>query len=377
LREIGLYLHIPFCIKKCLYCDFISFQCNEKKIEEYLKALIKEIELYREEMTDSIVNTIFIGGGTPSILNEAQISTLMDSILKNFNIKKDLEITIESNPGTLTKGKLQSYKNNNINRLSIGLQSDNNVLLNIIGRIHTFEEFLSQYILARNMGFNINIDLMYNLPNQSLKSWEQTLKNIVKLKPNHISVYSLKLEENTPLYKLYLEDSLNLSVDEIERKMHHYAIDYLLQNDYIHYEISNFSKEGYQCLHNINYWHNREYLGIGVSAYSYINSVRYSNTTDIKKYIKALKDSTFPIETKEYKTREDEIFETIFLGLRLTKGLNIKEFIKRYNINPLEKYKKEIEKLNRLELIEIFDSHIRLTRYGIDVSNQVFLEFLK
>jgi len=377
MKEIGLYLHIPFCIRKCKYCDFTSYKQNNMMIDSYIDALKKEINMYSDELSDYRVQTIFFGGGTPSILEIGKIDEITNELFKRFNIAENLEFTIESNPGTLTEKKLNKYNDIGINRLSIGLQSFNNHILEVIGRIHKKEDFVQNYYLARNAGFhNINIDLIYGLPQQSLKDWQHTLNEVIKLEPEHVSAYSLKIEEGTVFEKLLQKNKLHLPSEEEDRQMYHLAIEQLSKYGIYQYEISNFSKKGYECKHNLIYWHNKEYIGIGVSAHSYINSYRYGNTNDINEYIKLINQGKTAVISKEVKDKRDEIIETIFLSLRLNKGLDLKKFLDRFDISIFEIYGEEIERLVNLELLKIEENHIRLTKYGIDVSNQVFVEFL-
>lgn len=377
MKRIGLYLHIPFCIKKCNYCDFVSYSQSDEMIDAYTKALIREMKMYSGDLSDYEVQTIFIGGGTPSILTPQKTHEITNEIFKCFNISDNVEFTIESNPGTLTNEKLQTYKNIGINRLSIGLQSFNNKILDFIGRIHSKEDFTQNFYLARNNGFeNINIDLIYGLPNQTLSDWEETLKEIIKLNIEHVSAYSLKIEEGTVFKKLFDENRLELPDDEEDRKMYHLAIELLESYDIKQYEISNFSKPGYECKHNLIYWNNEEYVGLGVSAHSYLNKCRYSNENNINEYINCINSNHYPVKTKEIKDIEDEIAETVFLNLRLNKGLGIQYFKNRFNISIFEVYGDKIEKLVKLGLLSIDKNYIRLTSYGMDISNQVFIEFL-
>ncbi|WP_432664577.1 radical SAM family heme chaperone HemW [Wukongibacter baidiensis] len=377
MKEIGLYLHIPFCIQKCKYCDFVSDRQNNETIDSYVEALKKEINMYSDRLSDYRVETIFIGGGTPSILETEKMDKIVKELFRNFNISKNVEFSIESNPGTLTKDKLKKYNDIGINRLSMGLQSFNNDVLKEIGRIHTKEDFIHNYDAAREAGCkNINIDLIYGLPNQDLKDWEHTLREVIKLNPEHISAYSLKIEEGTAFKRLFDENKLNLPGDEEDRKMYDLAIKLLEQHGIIQYEISNFSKKEYECKHNLIYWNNKEYLGLGVSAHSYMDSCRYANTGDINEYIRLMNEKKTAVISEEHKDEKDEIVETIFLGLRLNKGLDLEMFENRFKISIYDMYGEKIKSLVELGLLYEDKNHIRLTRYGMDVSNQVFIEFL-
>ncbi len=333
-QEIGIYVHIPFCKQKCLYCDFISFEGIIEKEEQYTEALKKEIIENAKKIENDIVTTIYVGGGTPSYIDSKYIIDILETIKKNYNIKKNAEITIEVNPGTATKEKLKDYKNVGINRLSIGLQSTNNKILKEIGRIHTYEDFLETYQMARRVGFkNINVDLMLALPNQDCKILVDSLQEIIKLSPEHISIYSLILEEGTRLQKLAEQGSITLPKDEIERKMYWDTKKVLEKNGYIHYEISNFAKSGYESRHNLNCWKQKPYLGFGLSAHSYYNKTRYSNVTNIKQYIDVEKGFVLTHNTKiihEIQTKQDEQKEYMMLGLRKIEGVSISDFKNKF-----------------------------------------------
>ena len=332
-QEIGIYVHIPFCKQKCLYCDFVSFDGIIEKEEQYIKVLKKEILENVKKVENDIVTTIYIGGGTPSYIESKFIAEILETIKKNYNIKKDAEITIEVNPGTATKEKLEDYDNIGINRLSIGLQSTNNEILKEIGRIHTYEDFLETYTLAKKVGFkNINVDLMLALPKQTCKDLQKSLEEIITLSPQHISLYSLILEEGTKLEKLVAKGSIALPEEEIERKMYWNAKKALEENGYIHYEISNFAKEGYESKHNLNCWNQRSYLGFGLAAHSYYNKIRYSNVANIKQYIQSRgivssKDSKI---IHEIQTKQEEQKEYMMLGLRKIEGVSISDFKNKF-----------------------------------------------
>ncbi|MCX7951125.1 MAG: radical SAM family heme chaperone HemW [Clostridiales bacterium] len=365
----GLYIHIPFCKSKCYYCDFNSIIDNAIQ-DEYIKALIQEIELYKEIKFD----TIFIGGGTPTILSINNLKKLLLTI-KNFYPK---EFTIECNPGTLSQEKLKLLKEFGINRLSIGLQSIDNNILKSIGRIHTFEEFLQNYYWARQLGFkNINIDIMYNLPNQSAKEFMNGLQTVLELKPEHISCYSLIIEEETKFWELYNQNKLNL-LDEDEERYIYKKINQLLNKyGYYQYEISNYAKEGYECKHNIIYWTDEEYIGVGAGAHSYFDNKRFNNTADVREYIKNINCTKTARENIEQIDEATHISEYIILGLRMNKGISVLEFKNKFKIDINDIFKKEIDKLLLEGLIEKKGENIRLTEKGRDLSNLVFVNFLK
>lgn len=337
-KELGIYVHIPFCAKKCYYCDFISFSNKKEMVKDYIEALKKEIEYIRIDALDSMQNqeitTIYIGGGTPSFIESEYIETIIKTIKENFIVKESAEITIEVNPGTVTKEKLQVYRRSGINRLSIGLQSTDNSLLKQIGRIHTYEQFIDTYNLAREVGFkNINVDLMLALPNQTINVLEDSVQKVIDLNPEHISVYSLILEEGTKLCDLVKNKELNLLDDEIERGMYWKVKEKLEQSGYNHYEISNYAKYGYESKHNINCWEQEEYIGIGLAAHSYVNGIRYSNTENIDKYINTFKlgeDIKDIITIHEKQNSIDKQKEYMILGLRKIEGVKISDFKNKF-----------------------------------------------
>ena len=375
---LGLYIHIPFCVTKCKYCDFNSFKIDLNEKIKYLNYLGEEMKLYKEEIKNREIDSVFVGGGTPSILNENEINILFEKIKENFNIKSNAEITMECNPGTLTLNKLKVMKKSGVNRLSIGLQAVQNHHLKYIGRIHTFEEFEKNYHDAKQMGFdNINIDLMYALPNQSREDWMESLEKVVKLNPTHISAYSLILEENTELFKMYEIDEFNLLDENTDIEMYEYTIDYLKSHGYNQYEISNYAKDNFECKHNVLYWKCEEYVGIGASASGYFNGIRYNNICELDNYEKMILEGEKPIEWEEKLSIKDEIEESIFLGLRMNEGIQISDFKEKYNFDFEKEYKNEIEKLSKMELIEIDNNLMKLTQKGREISNSVFVEFIK
>lgn len=375
MKEIGIYIHIPFCIKKCEYCDFVSYCNKEKYVLQYINALKKEIK--NNINKEYKITTIYIGGGTPSSIEENYIADIIETIKLNMNDEnlkefKNVEVTIEVNPGTVTEKKLETYKEIGINRLSIGLQETHDELLKSIGRIHTYEEFLKTYNMARKIGFNnINVDLMIALPNQTIQDIKENLEKIIKLNPEHISVYSLILEEGTPFYNKYNENKIKLPGEELERNMYWYVKNTLENNGYIHYEISNFSKKGFESKHNMNCWNQEEYFGFGVAAHSYNNKTRYSNTNSIEEYIKG---SNKIIHEKQ--TLEDMQKEYMLLGLRKIEGINIQKFKNKFAQNPIFIFKEQLSKLVDEELIVIDGNEIKLTNKGLDLANIVWEEFV-
>ena len=380
MEELGIYIHIPFCKKKCSYCDFKSFEnINENIKKEYIEALIKEIQLTKNN-SNYIVSTIYIGGGTPSFIDEKYIKEILQAIYKKWEIKPEVEITIEINPGTINKSKLEAYRMMGINRLSIGLQSTNDYLLKKIGRIHNYQDFLDTYILARKTGFeNINVDLMLALPEQTLENLMQSVRKIINLNPEHISIYSLILEENTELFSKVQKGEEALVKDELEREMYWKSKEAFEEAGYIYYEISNYSKKGYESKHNKNCWSQKEYLGFGIAAHSYLEEKRFCNIDNINKYIENIKKGNLEenriIEEKN-RTKENIAKEYMMLGLRKIEGVSISEFQRKFELNPLFYFRFEISKLQKLDLIEVDLDNIRLTKRGLDLANIVFEEFV-
>ena len=366
-KEIGLYVHIPFCKSKCLYCDFVSFANKNNMVERYIECVKKEIIQYATEnktMSEHglepkfIVKTIYIGGGTPSYIDEDYIVQIMETIKHNFEVKEDAEITIEVNPGTASKDKLEAYKKCGINRLSIGLQSTQNKILKNIGRIHTYEEFIITYAHAREAKFkNINVDLMINLPGQTLEDVKDSIKRIINLKPEHISVYSLIVEDNTPI-KTLLE-------------MH-------CLDKYHQYEISNFAKEGHESKHNMDCWNQKEYIGVGLNASSFLDNKRYSNISALEQYITNIEQNEMNknLILEETLNEESKMNEYMMLGLRKIAGVNIQGFKNTFNVNPIVRFCKPLEKLTKEGLVQIDENSIKLTNKGIDLANLVWEEFV-
>ena len=377
-KKIGVYIHIPFCKQKCFYCDFISFAGQEKMQERYIESLKKEINTWYEKIKDRDIeiSTIYIGGGTPSCIDSEKIKEILELI--KFK-SKETSITIEVNPGTVTKEKLDDYIEAKIDRLSIGLQSSNNILLKEIGRIHKYEDFLETYKLARKEGFkNINVDLMIGLPNQTIGDIKETLQKIVELNPEHISVYSLIVEEGTQIEKMIKAGKLNLPDEELERNMYWFVKDYLELNGYIHYEISNLAKLGFESKHNLDCWKQKEYIGFGLAAHSYIGKKRFCNISKLEQYIENVENSNFDknIIIQEVQTKEDMMKEYMILGLRKIEGIKISEFEKNFCENPIMIFKEELNKLVSDGLIIIDGDVIKISNKGLDLANLVWEEFI-
>lgn len=379
-----LYIHIPFCVKKCDYCDFLSFAADEQTQKSYVAALQKELAFYGAKYKDRRITTIFIGGGTPSWLKEDYMQAIMEMVYHYFSVEQDAEITIECNPGTITEHKFEVYRRIGINRLSIGLQSVHNEELKILGRIHTFEQFLKTYDMARKHGFsNINIDLMSSLPGQTPEIFCDSLYQVLKLKPEHISAYSLIIEKGTPFYELYRFDAVrqeagmqteSLPTEEEEYQTTKMTQHILKEAGYHWYEVSNFAKPGYECRHNIGYWKRVDYLGVGLGASSLIDNVRYSNTRDLYTYLSVPADSLH--ETAEQITRNGQMEEFMFLGLRMRDGFYRDEFTQAFGI-PIEAvYGDALNHLQQEELLLKREGRIYLTDKGMDLNNYVVAQFM-
>ena len=382
-KELELYIHIPFCIRKCAYCDFLSGSQDEETIEQYVLSLLDEIRAHgsnQELIASHEVTTIFFGGGTPSVLQASQIGQVMKVLHDVFQIKQDAEITIEVNPGTVTREKLQSYRVCGINRISFGLQSTNNEELKLLGRIHTYEEFLESFRLARECGFdNINVDLISAIPKQTVASWEETLQSVIKLNPEHISAYSLIVEEGTPFAQVYGEGcpmEHDLPSEEEERAIYYRTEELLKAAGYHRYEVSNYAKEGKECRHNLGYWERKEYLGIGLGSASLIENTRYKNTDDLAYYMEHARELTAIQKEIQVLITKEQMEEFMFLGLRKMEGVSEIEFEKCFGVGIDEVYGMQLKKLIREHLLEKKDGRILLTKQGIDVSNYVFAEFL-
>lgn len=363
-KSLGIYIHIPFCVRKCRYCDFLSGPADVDVQKKYIEMLLKEMEQYAELLKKSCTETIFFGGGTPSILEGEAIARILDRLRGIGNISENAEISIEANPGTVTEEKLLCWKKAGINRISFGLQSADNEELRRLGRIHTWEAFEENYYLARKCGFtNINVDLMSALPGQTVDTWRKTMEKVSALNPEHISAYSLIIEEGTPFYEAYADHPELLPTEEEERDMYYETKTFLASKGYERYEISNYAKPGYECRHNLSYWERIDYLGLGLGAASLLGKVRKSNQTELSEYLKG----NFEGE-KEMLSEVNAMEEYFFLGLRKMNGVDWMPY--------REQYGKTVEKLMQEGLIEKEGCFIRLTELGIDVSNYVLAEFL-
>ena len=371
-QELELYIHIPFCVKKCNYCDFLSGPAGREVQEQYVEALCKEI-CAGSCGEEYIVTSIFLGGGTPSILPETDIERIMRCIYETYQVDGRAEITIEANPGTVDEKKLKTYVKAGINRISFGCQSADNQQLRELGRIHTWGEFLESFRLARKAGFtNINVDLISGLPNQDEQSWENTLKKVAELEPEHISAYSLIIEEGTP----FASKKLNLPDEEEERLMYERTHEIMESYGFFQYEISNYAKTGMECKHNIGYWKRKEYLGMGLGSSSLIKETRFSNTTDMAWYIKESSQPDRIREQKEDLNEKQQMEEFMFLGLRLQEGISEREFLGKFSQDINSVYQEVIEKYCKMGFLKREHGNIAFTRKGVSVSNWILADFL-
>ena len=374
---LEIYVHIPFCVKKCDYCDFLSGPATEERQAAYVKALLQEIEAQEPDKQEQIVS-VFVGGGTPSAIQPQWIGQIIDKLKEKFTFSPEAEITMEANPGTLTKEKLSIYKEHGINRISLGLQSTINEELKILGRIHTFEEFQESFRMVREAGFeNINVDLMSAIPKQTYDKWVHNLRTVAELEPEHISAYSLIIEEGTPFYDYFYENELELPDEEEEYRMYEDTAEILREYGYEQYEISNYAKSGFACRHNIGYWKRTDYLGFGLGAASLYHGIRYHNTEDMEEY---LKDSSEPAALRrdvQELSRQECQEEFMFLGLRMTQGISETEFEKTFGEGMPDKYKKILEKYEQSGFLENNQEWWYFSRKGIHVSNQILAEFLE
>ncbi len=392
-EELSLYIHIPFCVRKCGYCDFLSAPADEKARDRYVQALLMEIERYQgTETADRKIKTLYIGGGTPSILSVDQLDCIMQKIKYTFNFCDDIEASMEMNPGTASKEKCRALYQMGINRLSIGLQSTNDMELKTLGRIHSYEDFINTYTWCREAGFqNINVDLMAALPYQTVESYTTGLRKIIRLAPEHISAYSLILEEGTPFYQKYNSGCYPLPDEEQERLMYRETEQILAQAGYERYEISNYAKKGYACRHNLVYWQGGDYLGLGLGSSSYMDGVRFHNTNDLDTYV----NQGAYVEDREELSVQAKMEEFMFLGLRVMAGVSGTEFEKRFGKTMEDVYGDVLRKHEEEGLLQIERKEDRkeaaaaepakgktniekvmLTTKGVDVSNYVFADFL-
>ena len=400
-KTMELYIHIPFCVKKCNYCDFLSFPANEDTQRAYMEALLREVAYYGGKCRDYCVTTVYIGGGTPTCLAEDALVRLMEAVCHAFAVKEDAEITIECNPGTVTERKLRMYRDAGINRISIGLQSANDDELRLLGRVHTYDQFLKTYDMARRSGFgNVNIDLINALPEQTAEGFSHTLQQVLRLKPEHLSVYSLMVEKGTPFYDIYKFDvvkqqaglrTVSLPTEDEVYRITKVTERMLAEAGYRQYEISNFARPGFACRHNIGYWERENYLGLGLGAASLMENIRYSNIGELYPYMdesKRIREGLWQNETEELPatnmhasaeriTRKAQIEEFMFLGLRLTEGITRERFAACFGVEIEALYEDVMRKLEGSGLLAKRAGHIFLTEKGRDLSNYALAQFLQ
>ncbi|MCY3741883.1 MAG: radical SAM family heme chaperone HemW [Candidatus Poribacteria bacterium] len=371
----SVYIHIPFCATKCYYCAFNTYTFHKEQAKAYLAALRTEMELYAPDT--ELLQTIFIGGGTPSILSANALSQLLTDIRQHFQITPDAEITVECNPGTVDTEKLRVMQDNGVNRLSFGLQAMQDETLKQLGRIHTVAEFLQSYHLAREGGFeNINIDLIFALPDQTMDAWQHTLNEVISLDPDHISAYNLIMEETTPFYEWWQVGELHLPSEDTEADMFQYTIETLTAHGYTHYEICNFARPDHYAKHNLVYWNNQPCIGLGAGASGYVNGVRYSNIRGIAPYIKALLQGNKPIADTERLTGDAEKAETLMLALRKREGISVETYQDRFGEEIEAAFGSILKKWMDLGLLERTATHLRFTPRGLFLANEVFVELM-
>lgn len=377
MKDLGIYIHIPFCKSKCYYCDFISFPNSYGESKYYINYLLREMDLYKEKLASYRIRTIFIGGGTPSHIEGKYIYKVLDHIYKNFNVKDLEEVTIEANPGTLDEEKLKIYKEAGINRVSLGVQSLDDQLLKGIGRSHTSRDVYDSIEKIRKAGFsNINVDLIFGLADQGLKECERALREMARLDIEHISHYSLIVEDNTLMDKWHREGKIQLPDEDLEREMYYLSKEILKDRGYKHYEISNFAKPGFESQHNLFYWQLKPYIGFGLASHSNLAGWRFWNLDRFKDYYHSIDLGKLPMADQEKIDREMEMAEYLILGMRLIEGISRKEFQKRFNLSVEEVYGDILEKHRKDGLVDLGEEYIKFTPKGLDLSNRVYVDLL-
>ncbi|MFC1785140.1 radical SAM family heme chaperone HemW [Candidatus Neomarinimicrobiota bacterium] len=375
MQTSGIYIHIPFCKAKCIYCDFYSVSGQDVKIENFVYALIREIERCPIDTSNWTFDTIFIGGGTPSLLNANHIEKIITTLNNKYDLSKITEFTIETNPGEAPKEKLKDFYSLGINRLSIGVQSFKPELLQFLSRIHSAEDVFRSFQSARDAGFkNINCDLIYNIPGQSLKDWQNDLNTVITLTPEHISAYSLTVERGTKLYKLVQNKTVRIPIDELHQQFNDITYSYLQKNNYAQYEISNYSQPNKNCLHNLHYWENDFYLGFGSSAHGYDGKRRWNNLSSLDKYISIIENGQSPIEYSDEITEVERTNEIIGFGLRMTKGFEIS----RIPANLIKQFQKQLKqaKIKFPEMIIKKNNLIKLNKKGMNFADSIAVEMM-
>lgn len=370
--SLGIYIHIPFCLSKCQYCDFNSVVLDLALAEEYVKSLLKEIQTFSESQAVSMVaKTIYFGGGTPSILKASQLSEILETVFSSFEVKSDAEISLEANPGTLTKEKVKKLRNLGFNRASLGVQSFRDEELKILGRTHTSRQALKSYKMLKECLNNLSLDLIFGIPGQSLKTWRENLNMALKLRPEHVSVYNLTIEEGTPFYYLWKQGKLDLPDEEEVRKMYLEGINLFKAQWYRQYELSNFARKGFECQHNLRYWQGKEYIGFGAGAHSYFQGVRWGNIRGIKEYVELSEKNSLLIDFRERLTESQKINEFILLGMRMTEGIDLKKLKEDLNFDLEKEKKEEISELIKGRFLKRGKNNLRLTKKGILVADSI------
>lgn len=376
---LGLYIHVPFCLKKCRYCDFLSYIYKEEAVQIYLDGLIKEMQLLDTllQQEEKIISSVYLGGGTPTCLSRDALTLILESASKYFSWLPEIEITVEANPGTIDYQKLHALRVAGVNRLSLGVQAFQENMLAVLGRIHTAQDVFKAVKIIRKSGFdNLNLDLIFGIPRQTLEDWKESLHLAISLNPEHVSLYWLLLEEGTILKQDVEEGKLLPCSEEIEVVMYKEACEIMEVNGFNHYEISNWARPGRECQHNLNYWKNHEYLGLGPGAHSFIGGYRYFNIPVLEDYLERLDKGKLPIAGQEKVNLQLEATETAFLGLRLREGLDLDNYAARFGCSFEERYEQEIELLRKNGLIEVRDRHLKLTSKALPVANEVFVRFI-
>ncbi|MDF9408337.1 radical SAM family heme chaperone HemW [Pelotomaculum isophthalicicum JI] len=376
---LGLYIHVPFCVRKCRYCDFISYPYEDGAAGIYLDSLSKEIEMYGNILPEreKVLASVFIGGGTPTCLPAEKLVFILETVRKVFYLLPECEITVEANPGTVNQESLALLRKSGVNRLSLGVQAFQDSILSVLGRIHTAAEATGAVHAAREAGFeNLNLDLIYGIPGQTGEDWLESLNQVANLDPEHIAVYGLQLEAGTPLEQAVSCGGLKPCSEDLDLFMYQTAIDYLTSRGYVHYEISNFARSGRESVHNLTYWLNQAYLGFGPAAHSYLRNERFANESTVSGYAGSLVQGKLPVASRETGTIRNEMAETMFLGLRLLRGVDLEAFYQRFGRRAEDIYRAEIASLREAGLVDLADGYLRLTAKGLPVGNEVFQEFV-
>lgn len=376
-QDIGLYIHIPFCVRKCRYCDFVSWPGMESLWEPYVHAVIRELEQKSQMVSRRHAMSVFIGGGTPSLLPPGAVVRIMDAVRKHYHLRPDAEITIEANPGTLDQDRIRAYLEAGINRLSIGLQAWQDHLLEYLGRVHTARQFDESVFMAQNHGFsNINADIIFGIPFQTMEEWLETITRVLYHQIPHVSCYSLTVEENTDFGRMRRAGSWRDPDEELERSMYHRAVEVIEKAGSKQYEISNLAKPHQRCRHNMNYWLRGEYLGFGTAAHSFCNNERFANTADLDLYMESIERGSSALSECYTISNDEALSESMILGLRLTEGIDLDHLSSIHQTDVRKKYREKLEHLAERELVELEGPVVRLTKRGMDFANQVFVEFV-